>query len=283
MASEVNQLMTDFGIQFLHSTPYYAQSNGQAEASNKIIIDIIKRMLADNARDWHNELDNTLWAYRTSKRSPTGTTPYALMFGHDAVLPLEINVRSLRVQEQHQLIGEDYVQAMWQEHEDLSESRLAALDSLIIEKKRVSRVYDKRTRGLSFKEGELVWKVILPLGEKSRDRGKWSPRWEGPFIIDKILGKGAYHLRYLDGELHSNPINGRYLKKYYPSVWEFDDPPPPESGQGGNTHTLQVIIFRNFSIFRHSLFFPFVNHSVVISFSFRPILRSFAVHKHIRK
>ena len=64
---------------------------------------------------------------------------------------------------------------MWQEHEDLSESRLAALDSLIIEKKRVSRVYDKRTRGLSFKEGELVWKVILPLGEKSRDRGKWSP------------------------------------------------------------------------------------------------------------
>ena len=156
MAAEVDTLMADFGIQFLHSTPYYAQANGQAEASNKIIIDVIKRMLADNARDWHNELDNTLWAYRTSKRSPTGTTPYALMFGHDAVLPLEINVRSLRVQEQHQLIGEDYVQAMWLEHKDLSESRLAALDNLIVEKRRVSRAYDKRTRGLSFKEGDLV-------------------------------------------------------------------------------------------------------------------------------
>lgn len=49
MAAEVNQLMTDFSIQFLHSTPYYAQSNGQAEASNKVIINIIKRMLANRA------------------------------------------------------------------------------------------------------------------------------------------------------------------------------------------------------------------------------------------
>ena len=42
-----------------------------------------------------------MWAYRTSKRGPTDTTPYALMYGHDAVLPLEINIASLRVQEQH--------------------------------------------------------------------------------------------------------------------------------------------------------------------------------------
>lgn len=95
MAVELNKLITDFGIQFLHSTPYYTQSNGQVEASNKIIISIVKKMLADNAKDWHNELDSTLWAYRTSKRTPTSTTPYALMYGHDAFLPLEINVHSL--------------------------------------------------------------------------------------------------------------------------------------------------------------------------------------------
>lgn len=60
MAAEVNQLMTDFSIHFLYSTRCYAQSNGQAEANNKIIINIIKRMQADNARGWHNELDNTI-------------------------------------------------------------------------------------------------------------------------------------------------------------------------------------------------------------------------------
>ncbi|KAL6135109.1 hypothetical protein ACLB2K_067337 [Fragaria x ananassa] len=119
VADETQEFLSDYGIKFLHSTPYYAQSNGQAEASIKIILSILKRMLVDNPRDWHNELDNTLWAYRTSKWTPTGTTPYALMFGHDVVLSLEINMQSLRVHEQHQLLGDDYVQAMWQEHEDL--------------------------------------------------------------------------------------------------------------------------------------------------------------------
>lgn len=124
MSIEVVNKMNELGIKWLHSTPYYAQSNGQAEASNKIIINILRKMLESNKRNWHEDLYNTLWAYRTSKRSPTGTTPYALVFGHDVVLPLEINVHSLRIQEQHHLISEDYVQAMWQEHEKLDEARL---------------------------------------------------------------------------------------------------------------------------------------------------------------
>ena len=88
MAKETQEFLEGYGIKFLQSTPYYAQSNGQAEASNKIILNILRKMLADNPRNWHNELDHTLWAYRTSKRTPTGTTPFALMFGHDAVLPM---------------------------------------------------------------------------------------------------------------------------------------------------------------------------------------------------
>ncbi|XP_024156151.1 uncharacterized protein LOC112164147 [Rosa chinensis] len=225
IGGDVEQLVNNFGIQFLHCTPYYAQSNGQAEASNKIIITLLKKMLVENPRQRHETLYETLWAYRTLKRTPTATTPYALMFGHDAVLPLEINVHSLCVQDQHHLIGDDYVQAMWQEHEDLSGQCLEALDNLVMEKQRIARAYDKRTRGHSYKEGELVWKVVLPFGEKLTGRGKWTPRWEGPFVIHRILERGAFHLKDLDGDLHCNPINGWFLKKYYPSVWEFEDPP----------------------------------------------------------
>jgi hypothetical protein len=221
--------MNELGIKLLHSTPYYAQSNGQAEASNKIIISILRKMLESNKRNWHEDLYNTLWAYRTSKRSPTGTTPYALVFGHDAILPLEINVRSLRIQEQHHLIGEDYVQAMWQEHEKLDEARLEALDNIIMEKQKISRAYDKRTRGKTFKEGDLIWKTVLPIGEKLTGFGKWSPKWEGPYIIHKILPKGAYHLRDIDGLIHKNPINGKYLKKYFPGIWEFEKRPEDPS------------------------------------------------------
>ncbi|XP_004295616.1 PREDICTED: uncharacterized protein LOC101299459 [Fragaria vesca subsp. vesca] len=131
MADLVVKYLNDYGIKLLHSTPYYTQSNGQAEASNKIILGILRKMLELNPRVWHEELYHTLWAYRTSKHSPTDTTPYALMYGHEAVLPLEINIASLRVQEQHQLLGEDYVQAMWQELEDLNEHRVTAFNNLI--------------------------------------------------------------------------------------------------------------------------------------------------------
>ncbi|XP_040369505.1 uncharacterized protein LOC121051331 [Rosa chinensis] len=198
MGGEVDKLAKEWGIQFVHSSPYYAQSNGQAEASNKIIITLLKKMLEANPRQWHETLYETLWAYRTSKRNLTATTPYALMFGHDAILPLE-------------------------EHEDLSEKRLEALDSLVMEKQRVARAYDKRTRGRNYSEGELVWKAVLPLGEKLDGRGKWTPRWEGPYIIYKILGKGAFHLKDRDGDVHHNPINGRYLKKYFLNVWDSEE------------------------------------------------------------
>ncbi|XP_024156031.1 uncharacterized protein LOC112164018 [Rosa chinensis] len=195
MGGDVEKLVNDLGIQFIHSTPYYAQSNGQAEASNKIIITLLKKMLVEHPRQWHETLYDTLWAYRTSKHNPTATTPNALMFGHDVILPLEINVQSLRVQDQHHLIGEDYVQAMWQEHEDLSGQRLEALDNLLT------------------------------------SRGKWTLRWEGPFVIHRILERGAFHLKDLDGDLHRNPINGRFLKKYYLSVCEFEDPPDKPAPQ----------------------------------------------------
>ncbi|XP_024195570.1 uncharacterized protein LOC112198670 [Rosa chinensis] len=97
MGHNMEELFADLGIQFIHSTPYYAQSKGQAEASNKIFITLLKKMLTENPHQWHETLYETLWAYRTSKCSPTATIPYALMLGHDAVLPLQINVQSLRI------------------------------------------------------------------------------------------------------------------------------------------------------------------------------------------
>ncbi|KAL6144111.1 hypothetical protein ACLB2K_054806 [Fragaria x ananassa] len=172
MADSVVKYLNNYEIQLLHSTPYYAQSNVQAEASNKVILGILRKMLELNPRVWHEELYHTLWAYRTSKRGPTDTTPYALMYGHDVVLPLEINIASLRVQEQCQLLGEDYVQAMWQELEDLDEHRVAAFNNLVLEKQRIARSYDKVTRGRSYAEGQKVWHAVLPLRDKTDGQGK---------------------------------------------------------------------------------------------------------------
>ncbi|XP_008229060.1 PREDICTED: uncharacterized protein K02A2.6-like [Prunus mume] len=78
ISGEMLDMAEAFKFKLLQSTPYYAQANGQAESSNKVIINIIRKMLEKNPKQWHEKLLETLWAYRTSKREATGMTPYAL-------------------------------------------------------------------------------------------------------------------------------------------------------------------------------------------------------------
>lgn len=61
---------------------------------------------------------------------------------------------------------------------------------------------------------------MLPIGFKDTKLGKWSPTWEGPFVISLNFLGGAYHLMDTQGNEHSRNMNLRYLKKYYPSIYE---------------------------------------------------------------
>ncbi|KAM2427438.1 hypothetical protein ACFXTH_001529 [Malus domestica] len=146
-------------------------------------------MVIDSPEKWHEKLGNTIWAYITSKRAGTWTTPYALTFGQDAVLPMEINVSSVKIQNQFGLHSEECIEAMGQGIEDLDIARIEALNQIQEGKKAVARAYNKKVKAKSFKEGDLVWKTILPLGAQLRGFGKWSPTWEGPFMISRVLAK----------------------------------------------------------------------------------------------
>ncbi|GKV33401.1 hypothetical protein SLEP1_g41920 [Rubroshorea leprosula] len=223
VGSQVEAFAKDMGFHLLNSTPHYAQANGQAEASNKIVINILEKMVDDNPRRWHELFSDTLWAYRTSQRSSTKVTPFSLTYGHDAVLPMELTARSLRIAIQNGLNSGEYNEAMIMELEDLEEAGLTALDVMKAQKLKVARAYNKRVKQKNLAEGSLVWKAVLPLGKKDPRYGKWSPNWKGPFQIHKVLKGGAYWLKSLNGELHPRKINGIYLKPYYPTVWEAQD------------------------------------------------------------
>ena len=59
IGEEMSYFATDYGIQFIISTSFYAQANGQIEASNKLLIGILKKMLEENPRDGHGILSKT--------------------------------------------------------------------------------------------------------------------------------------------------------------------------------------------------------------------------------
>ncbi|XP_008237199.1 PREDICTED: uncharacterized protein LOC103335945 [Prunus mume] len=198
-----------FKFKLLQSTPYYAQANGRAESCNKTF---------KERCNWHDP-------------------PYALTYGHDAILPMEIAIQSLGIAQQHNLVGEDYSQAMLLELESLDTSRIDTLNKLLAGKQAVSRAYNKRVKNKSFEEGEIVWKVVLPLGTHISGYEKWSPTWEDPFIIKPVLGLGAYRLQDRDGDIHAAPISGKWLKKFYPTMWDsqaIQTDPGIEEKQHGN-------------------------------------------------
>ena len=98
--------------------------------------------------------------------------------------------------------------------------RLKALKETKKDKARVAKAYNKKVRSKSFQVGELVWKTILPIGSKSNQFGKWSPNWEDPYKVVKVIFGNSYVLETMQGERPTRVFNGRYLKGYFPSVWQ---------------------------------------------------------------
>jgi hypothetical protein len=95
-----------------------------------------------------------------------------------------------------------------------------ALKEIEKDKARIAKSYNKKVKVKSFQVGELVWKTMLPIGSKSNQFGKWSPNWEGPYKVVRVIFSNSYLLETLQGESLPRAINGRYLKRYFPSVWQ---------------------------------------------------------------
>ncbi|KAM1529741.1 hypothetical protein ACFX1Z_018912 [Malus domestica] len=112
---------------------------------------------------------------------------------------------------------------MLQDLEDLEEDWLDAYNLLMAQKKIVKRAYNQRVKQKMCGKEELVWQTVLPMGTKDPRFGKWSPNWEGPFVIHKVIGNGAYHLKDRTGVIHRLLINGKFLKKYYLVTWEMQE------------------------------------------------------------
>lgn len=76
----VGQKMQEFtgesGFRLVTSTPYYAQENGQVEATSKVIISLIKKHVCKRPKNWNKTLDQILCVCRTSIKEATNSTPF---------------------------------------------------------------------------------------------------------------------------------------------------------------------------------------------------------------
>jgi hypothetical protein len=87
MSHQFREFAESMKIKLLNYSPHYAQANGQVEASNKVLIKIIKKRIKDNPRRSHEKLLEAMWVHRTSRHRATKVTPFKLLYGQEAVLP----------------------------------------------------------------------------------------------------------------------------------------------------------------------------------------------------
>ena len=73
--------------------------------------------------------------------------------------------------------------------------------------------YDRSVTLLIFSEGDLV--LVYDQANDKLGAGKFEPMWHGPYIVKRVLAKGAYELTDYDGVYLEKTRNGLYQKRYY--------------------------------------------------------------------
>ena len=208
---KVRKIMELYNIKHHKSSPYRPQANGAIEVANKNMKNILAKMVV-TYKDWAEKLPFALWSYRTSICASTGATPYSLVYGSKAVLPIEVEIQSLRVLVETKVLEEDWAKARYEQLALIDEKRARAQYHAQGYQKRIVKAFNKKVKLRNLKEGNLVLKVLKD--ETFDPRGKMKPIWSGPFIIKKIMSGGATRITDLDGEGMLRPINMDKLRKY---------------------------------------------------------------------
>ena len=180
----------ELGIENYYSSPAHPQSNGQAEVTIRTLKVALKTKLEDLKGKWVEYLPEVLWAYRTTCKSATQETPFALAFGIEAIAPIEIGLKSPRIELE---IMEHNEEALRLNLDLLDEKRDQVQKRTKDYQRKTARYYDQKVKPRSYKPGNLVLKKLLP-ARKNPTHGKLRPNWEGPYIVTRVVRPGNYEL-----------------------------------------------------------------------------------------
>lgn len=154
-------------------------------------------------------MGEALWAYRTSYKLTTGYTPFQLVFGFEAVVPIELEIPSLRLAVQHGLGDTGSLEARLMSLERLNETRRRALwNNEVVQNKRNER-HDAKGKTTTYPAGSIVMLVHSWLQKQHGQ--KFRPKWNGPFVIHHQFDNGTYKLSTPDGRIITKPYNGSKL------------------------------------------------------------------------
>ncbi|GJW75327.1 reverse transcriptase domain-containing protein [Tanacetum coccineum] len=203
--------MKRYKVNHRFSTFYHPQTSGQVKNTNRALKRILEKTVKDNLAIWSRKLDDALWAFCTAYKTPTGTTPYKLIYGKNCHLPFKIEHRAYWALKN---CNPDLIAAgekrMFQLHE-LDELRYQAYENSRLYKERTKVWHDRKLRmRKEFKQGN---KVLLFHSKYKFKQPKLRSRWLGPYVVKHQYPSGYVELYGKDGKTFI--VNGHRLKLYH--------------------------------------------------------------------
>jgi hypothetical protein len=187
----------DLGIQICYASPTHPESNGEVERANAEILKGLKTRTYDglkkHGKKWIDELLCALWGNQTSPSRATGEMPFFMVYGAEAVLPLEVTMGSLRVK----IYNEATQDQLRREDIDLVDERrwqAAIKNAHYRQALRCYRQWFMRSR--EHQVDDLVLRRVL----SQEGMNKLSPCWESPYRVTQVCRPGCVRLATKEGE-----------------------------------------------------------------------------------
>ena len=171
----------------------------------------LKKRLDKAKGRWVEELPHILWIYWTSPRRSTGETPFSMIYGSEALIPLETGFPTLRTS----MFSPNNNDKLSERSLDLvDEQREAVMIQLAYYQQKLKQGYDTGMMTRPLAPSDLVLRKLMGIA-KNPSLGKLGPNWEGSYRITSVAGIGAYFLEDLNENVIPHPWNVNNLQRYY--------------------------------------------------------------------
>ncbi|GJR05794.1 reverse transcriptase domain-containing protein [Tanacetum coccineum] len=178
-----------------------------------------ERSVGYNPKDLSKKLNDALWAFRTAYKTPTGCTPFRMVYRKACHLPIEIEHKAYWALKQCNMDLTVAAKNHFMELNELIELQDGAYENTRFYKERTKKWHDSRLRGdKDFKNED---KLLLFNSRLKLHPGKLKSKWIDPFIVKTMYPYGAVEITYKDGL--SFKVNRHRLKKYHDRSFNTDD------------------------------------------------------------
>jgi glutamine synthetase adenylyltransferase len=175
------------------------------------LVTILRKTVIDSKWDWDTKLTAALWAYRTTYKVTTKATPFSLMYGIEAILPIEFEVQTLRIATEQRLDTLQSLKDRLASLEALNEGRQLATQHVEATQRRRKVAFDKRQKKRTLLPG--MW-VMVQDARKLEFPAKFDALWTGPYVIKEVFSNNSIQLKTLDGVDFPTRTNGSRCKEY---------------------------------------------------------------------